>query len=253
MRYVYFGARIHIMASSAVATGPTAERVAQNIRRIRRVRNLDQKEVSALLKAIGRPMLPTVLSKIERGERRIDVDDLVAIALVLNVSPVALLLPPESGDRRIKLTDGHEVPSRTAWQWAEGQRTAMDYEPGPIATTGPGGDPAIALEKLEREQEFERQQTEYLALTRPLERQRGAAHQAVRLGRNLADVIEDIVAPEAGADRNVLEVRVRMAKRRYAQLGLELDEIIDDLPPAHPGMGAPTKEQTASGGQSEPE
>ncbi|MET7781525.1 helix-turn-helix transcriptional regulator [Streptomyces mirabilis] len=230
------------MASSAVATGPTAERVAQNIRRIRRARNLDQKEVSALLKAIGRSMLPTVLSKIERGERRIDVDDLVAIALVLNVSPAALLLPPESGDRRVKLTDSHEIPSRTAWQWAEGQRTAMDYEPGPIAHTGPGGDPAMVVEKVEREQEFDRQQTEYLSLTHPPERQRGAGHQAVRLGRDLADVIEDIVAPEVGADRSVLEARSRMAKRRYVQLGLELDEIIDHLPPAHPGMGAPAGE-----------
>ncbi|MFE2684047.1 helix-turn-helix domain-containing protein [Streptomyces mirabilis] len=218
--------------------------MAQNIKRIRRARNLDQKEVSALLKGIGRPMLPTVVSKIERGERRIDVDDLVAIALVLNVSPAALLLPPESGNQRIKLTEGHEIPSRTAWQWAEGQRTAMDYEPGPIAHTGPGGDPAIVTEKYEHEQEFDRQQTGYLALTRPPERLRGAAHQAVRLGRELTDVIEDIVAPESDADRSVLEARGRMAKRRYAQLGLELEEIIEHLPPAHPGMGMPARGAT---------
>jgi hypothetical protein len=43
--------------------------------------------------AAGRPILPSGLSKIEQGQRAVDVDDLVALAIALQVNPNALLLP----------------------------------------------------------------------------------------------------------------------------------------------------------------
>ena len=141
----------------------------------------------------------------------------------------------------INLTKECSVTNRTAWQWAEGQQAAMDFEPGEgVNFAAPGADPAIAAEAAEREQEFGRKQTEYLAFTQPPERRRATGHQAVRLGRNLVEVIEDIVDPEPGADRSVLAARGRMARRRHAQLGLELEELVEALPPVHPGV--PTNE-----------
>ncbi|EHM29101.1 hypothetical protein SPW_2559 [Streptomyces sp. W007] len=41
--------------------------------------------------ALGRPMTITMLSRIECRQRRCDVDDLVAIAAALDVSPLTLL------------------------------------------------------------------------------------------------------------------------------------------------------------------
>jgi transcriptional regulator with XRE-family HTH domain len=227
------------MASNAVASGPTADRVAKNIERVRKARQLNQKDVSALLKGIGRRMLPTVISKMERGERRIDVDDLVALALVLNVSPLTLLLPDDSSQEPVCLADDFQVQSRTAWQWAEGHRTAVDFAVGPIANYGPDGDPAVNAEVYESEQEFTRKQTAYKALVRPQVRQRAANHPAVRLLRELGDLVEDIVEPESGVDRAALAARARMAQRRYTQLGLELEEITEKLPPVHPGVSSP--------------
>jgi hypothetical protein len=58
------------------------------------------------------------LRHLEKGTRRIDVDDLVAIALVLNVSPVALLLPTD--DERI-VEKGDQLPVDRIWMWGLGQ------------------------------------------------------------------------------------------------------------------------------------
>ncbi|WP_308217747.1 helix-turn-helix domain-containing protein [Streptantibioticus silvisoli] len=225
------------MASNAVVSGPTSMCVAKNLERLRKARQLNQKDLSALLKALGRPMLPTVVSKIERGDRRVDVDDLVALALALNVSPLSLLLPAESGDEPVELTDGFQVTARTAWHWAEGQRTAMDWEPGAAVALGsPGADPAAAEDAYERDQEYGRRQAEYKALALPEKLRRTADHPAVRLVQQLEELVTDIVAPEAGTDRATLAARGRMARRRHAQLGLDIEEIVEGLPPLHPGM-----------------
>ncbi|QIY72066.1 helix-turn-helix transcriptional regulator [Streptomyces sp. RLB1-33] len=229
------------MASNAVVAGPTAKRVGENVKRIRRARNLDQKDVSAILKSLGRPMLPTVLSKIERGERRVDVDDLVAIAEALNVSPAALLLPPTFGDDLVNLSEDHQVTSRTAWRWFQGLKTAEDWEPGEgVNPAEPGADPAIAAEAYERQEEHERRQAEYQAQTLPPALKRVIEHPALRLASQLADLVEQLVSPEAGADPSAAAARVRMALRRHQQLGIELEELQERFAPrpvVHPGVG----------------
>jgi transcriptional regulator with XRE-family HTH domain len=52
------------------------------------------REVSDRLARYGRPILPSGLAKIEKGDRRVDVDDLVAIARALGVNPERLLQVP---------------------------------------------------------------------------------------------------------------------------------------------------------------
>jgi len=61
------------------------------MRRLREERKLSLRELAELLKADGRPMLPSALSKIETGERRVDVDDLDALALALGSTPHELM------------------------------------------------------------------------------------------------------------------------------------------------------------------
>jgi transcriptional regulator with XRE-family HTH domain len=57
-------------------------------------RDLPQRELAARVTALGRPMSNTMLSRIELAKRRCDIDDLVAIAAALQVSPAALLQGP---------------------------------------------------------------------------------------------------------------------------------------------------------------
>lgn len=78
-------------------------------------------------------MLPSGISKIENGERKVDVDDLVALAVALDVSPVALLLPAEPGEggqayelgkampADVEITPRTAAPWEYAWRWAHGE------------------------------------------------------------------------------------------------------------------------------------
>ncbi|MFF4386245.1 helix-turn-helix domain-containing protein [Streptomyces sp. NPDC001552] len=71
--------------------GPAGERTAAAIENLRIARGFAQRELADRVTALGRPMTNTMLSRIERTRRRCDVDDLVAIAAALGVSPLALL------------------------------------------------------------------------------------------------------------------------------------------------------------------
>lgn len=100
--------------------GPTGAQLAENLRRIRIARGLSTARLSKLLTDIGRPIQPTGITKIEKRERKVDVDDLMALCAGLKVNPSALLLPPDSRGET-ELTGFGEVKARDAWHWADGQ------------------------------------------------------------------------------------------------------------------------------------
>lgn len=120
------------MATNAVTPGPISERVSENIERFRKLRGLSQAQLANKLTKAGRPMLDTAVSKMERGVRRVDVDDLVALALALDISPVALLMPPTADRAKVSLTDKFEVSSQFAWLWAAGEAPASDFLLDPV-------------------------------------------------------------------------------------------------------------------------
>ncbi|MFF8321733.1 helix-turn-helix domain-containing protein [Streptomyces bobili] len=76
--------------------GPAGIRTARTIEILRTERGLAQRELAARVTAIGRPMSETMLSRIERAQRRCDIDDLVALAQALLVSPLVLLQGPST-------------------------------------------------------------------------------------------------------------------------------------------------------------
>ncbi len=73
--------------------GHTNELVAANLRKVRQNTGVDLRELSARIKATGRVISPSALSKIENGDRRVDVDDLTVFAYALETTPAALLTP----------------------------------------------------------------------------------------------------------------------------------------------------------------
>lgn len=75
--------------------------------------------LSAELDRLGHPLLASGVTKVENGERRVDVGDLVALALALGVSPLTLLLPAEPGE--VALTPEVRAGWRAAWRWAVGE------------------------------------------------------------------------------------------------------------------------------------
>lgn len=83
------------MAARSLEIGPAGIRTARTIE-ILRTERVAQRELAARVTAIGRPMSNTMLSRIERAQRRCDIDDLVALAQALRVSPLVLLQGPSA-------------------------------------------------------------------------------------------------------------------------------------------------------------
>lgn len=71
--------------------GPYGRAVARNVRRLRG--DMSYAELSRLLTAGGRPIPPLGLRHLEAGSRQVNVDELVALAIALDTTPIALLLP----------------------------------------------------------------------------------------------------------------------------------------------------------------
>jgi transcriptional regulator with XRE-family HTH domain len=100
-------------------SSPVADRVAKNIKELRG--RMPVRELSRSLEAIGRPIHASGITKIEMGTRRVDADDLVALAIALGVTPNRILLDRASDEADIQLAQGHSVTRRHAWNWANGR------------------------------------------------------------------------------------------------------------------------------------
>ncbi|MFF7521238.1 helix-turn-helix domain-containing protein [Streptomyces pseudovenezuelae] len=79
------------MAARAIQIGEAGEHVAAAVTTQRQRRGWDQRHLAEQVTAAGRNMSASVLGKIESGTRRVDVDDLVALAAALDVPPASLL------------------------------------------------------------------------------------------------------------------------------------------------------------------
>lgn len=107
------------MAGKEHALGATGREVMSNLKRARG--EMAYAELSRRLATVGRPIPPLGLRRIEAGERRVDVDDLMALALVLNVSPLSLLLPHGQQSEAFDVGGGR-INNARLWKWALGEK-----------------------------------------------------------------------------------------------------------------------------------
>lgn len=85
-------------------------------------RAVSQRRLSAELDKVGRPIVPLGISRLLKGERRVDVDELVALAVVLGVNPSALLFPRHvRADDVVELTPTTKQRAAVVWAWADGR------------------------------------------------------------------------------------------------------------------------------------
>lgn len=113
-----------------VPQGAIGAYLVANLKDLREARKLSYQDLSARMREVGRPIPALGLSRIEKGTRRVDADDLVGLALALGVNPSALLLPRTvARDDEIRLTDKCHARASDAWAWADGDR--------PLPAAGP--------------------------------------------------------------------------------------------------------------------
>jgi hypothetical protein len=74
--------------------GPLGRNLAANVRRICAERGISNNKLSAELERAGRPIPPLGVARMFDYRRRTDVDELAALAQVLDVTPASLLAAP---------------------------------------------------------------------------------------------------------------------------------------------------------------
>lgn len=99
--------------------GITNTHVAQNIRTARQAIGMDLRTMSDGLKAAGRKLSTSGISKLEAGDRRVDVDDLTVIAYLLRTTPAALLTPPDEQTTLTGVPEGYEPEEIERWMRGE--------------------------------------------------------------------------------------------------------------------------------------
>ncbi|MBV0918252.1 helix-turn-helix domain-containing protein [Mycobacteroides chelonae] len=104
--------------------GPTAEAVRFNITRLRGERHLSLRALSDKMTDGPGKMTHSALGEVERGVRRLDVDELTALAATLGVSPLTLLLRPvDDGynmDEVVSLTGTTDEMGADILRWLRG-------------------------------------------------------------------------------------------------------------------------------------
>lgn len=106
------------MGTNPVVRGQTATAVADNVKTLRLQQNLGLRALSQRTDEAGRPLGHTAIDQIEKGKRRVDVDDLMTLAVALNVSPVRLMMPTTpSADSAVEATAVGRVTARQLWDY----------------------------------------------------------------------------------------------------------------------------------------
>jgi len=128
LRNIEMMPRLRVVADRSsekkVPLGPTGVRVRANVKKLRQAHGMTYRELSERLERLGRPIPVLGLSRLERGERRVDADDLVALALALEVTPNRLMLPDVDRpgiSTRWLLTPTATGDPQELWTWAQGE------------------------------------------------------------------------------------------------------------------------------------
>ncbi|MFE7274468.1 helix-turn-helix domain-containing protein [Streptomyces sp. NPDC057623] len=82
------------MSARSLKIASAGMRMARTIEILRTERGLWQRQLARYVTVLGHPMSNTTLSRIERAQRRCDIDDLAALSEALHVSPSVFLGDP---------------------------------------------------------------------------------------------------------------------------------------------------------------
>jgi hypothetical protein len=114
--------------------GPIGRNVIEGVEHMRALRGLSLRKLSEKLAELGRPIAPLGLSRLGQAKRRVDVDDLVALAAALGVSPGTLLFPRKAvWGEMVTVAPNAEWRAWIVWEWMSARGILPPEDPGPDA------------------------------------------------------------------------------------------------------------------------
>lgn len=97
------------------------------LREARRLKGWTQRDLAAALAEVGMKLDASNVTRLERGTRGVTLDDVLAIAAALGVSPLHLFVPLDN-DERLDVTPGLTASAVDARAWIRGQRPLRDSD-----------------------------------------------------------------------------------------------------------------------------
>jgi transcriptional regulator with XRE-family HTH domain len=91
------------------------------LRLVRRLKGWTQQELAAAMAEAGVDLGEPAITRMERGTRGVSLDEAIALAAVLGVSPLHMIVPLDN-DAQLDVTPGITVPVLDARSWVRGQR-----------------------------------------------------------------------------------------------------------------------------------
>jgi transcriptional regulator with XRE-family HTH domain len=124
----------------------------QNIKRVREAQRLSFSELARMMRQTGRRIPVLGLRKIETMERRVDFDELLALAYVLQVCPVDLMISKEATDEPYPVIPTREFDSESVREWIRGETVHLSWHmPDEAIFAEPGKLMPEALEWMPRD------------------------------------------------------------------------------------------------------
>lgn len=120
-----FACKDVLMAGKKTDIGPSAQTAAVNLKRLREAKNLTYTELSKRLAAGGRAISPLAVRRMEEGERRMDVDDLMSLSIALDVSPTYFLMPATEVEAEDVTVTGKvdQLPAKQLYEFLHGEHS----------------------------------------------------------------------------------------------------------------------------------
>lgn len=119
---------------------PTAV-IARRLRSVRDARGLTAEGLAEEMRKVGVPFDKTVVANLENGRRRfVTVQELLALAFVLNVSPIHLLVPPDDEPPVYLVTPTVHTSPRVTREWLKGRRPLYEQDLNRFITEIPQAD-----------------------------------------------------------------------------------------------------------------
>ncbi len=101
------------------------------LREVRRLKGWTQQELSDALKAVGVKLDASAITRLEGGTRGVTLDDVVAIAAVLGVSPLHMIVQLEN-DALLEVAPEITTGPVGARAWFRGQHTLREGDDVPL-------------------------------------------------------------------------------------------------------------------------
>lgn len=207
--------------------GPLTRNVAANLRALRKQRGMSLAEVSEQLEQLGAPLSLNAVSKIELGNRGVDLDEVTALARALRVPPLLLIFPVGRADMT-EVLPGVTVGTWPGAKWFTGEEPFPTLNEADLRFYAAGSD---FEDWQDAATKYFREQDQMFATWNAASTQPAAARKAAARPENTDDEARQWSAQADFLDRTVEQVESVLRRHRASmrKAGLDPGELTDNL------------------------